>query len=394
MIRRWWRMLLVAVLTTGSVAGAPPAGVPAAAGSDPGSEPPRGGTLRAAVVNLSNPFADPDGFAALDPQTEISGGLVEILRCCLVRTLLSYDGRPTIEGGARPRADLAEALPEVSADGLTWTFRIRPGVHYAPPFADREVVASDFVRALHRLGRRCDACSWPTIGGFAYLYVDVIEGFAEYRDGQAEAISGLEVPDDRTLIVHVVKPIGSLGYLLSLTETAPIPPSPDDPAALLGVATGHDAGYGPYLVATGPYMFEGAEAVSFTGPPEAHVGAAGFRRGEGYSLVRNPSWDAASDPLRAAYVERIEIVKVADAAEGASMIESGTVDVLLDESPPLDALRAFRDDPARAGHFHATPADADGPALARPHRARTRIGLSRRVGQSTRDPHLCSRTCS
>ena len=52
-----------------------------------------------------------------------------------------------------PRA--AEALPEISADGLTWKIRIRQGIYFAedPAFkgARRELTAHDFVYSLKRL---------------------------------------------------------------------------------------------------------------------------------------------------------------------------------------------------------------------------------------------------
>ncbi|MEO8752942.1 MAG: ABC transporter substrate-binding protein, partial [Casimicrobiaceae bacterium] len=49
----------------------------------------------------------------------------------------------------------AEALPEISADGLTWKIRIRKGIHFAddPAFkgVKRELTAHDYVYALKRL---------------------------------------------------------------------------------------------------------------------------------------------------------------------------------------------------------------------------------------------------
>ena len=38
----------------------------------------------------------------------------------------------------------------ISADGLTYTFTIKPGIMYAPPLQDVEITAQDFVRALER----------------------------------------------------------------------------------------------------------------------------------------------------------------------------------------------------------------------------------------------------
>ena len=50
---------------------------------------------------------------------------------------------------------VAEALPEISADGLTWTIKVKKGVHFAddPVFKGqkRELTANDFVYAIKRL---------------------------------------------------------------------------------------------------------------------------------------------------------------------------------------------------------------------------------------------------
>jgi ABC-type transport system substrate-binding protein len=50
---------------------------------------------------------------------------------------------------------VAVALPEVSADGKTWTIKIRPGIYFAddPAFKGkkRELTAGDFVYAWKRI---------------------------------------------------------------------------------------------------------------------------------------------------------------------------------------------------------------------------------------------------
>jgi ABC-type transport system substrate-binding protein len=110
---------------------------------------PRGGTLRVGVVQWSE--------LTLDPQADYTSTGWELLRCCLARTLLSYNGTPTAEGGADLRPDLAAELPEVSADGLTWTFRLEPGRRYAPPYEETEIVAADLVGAVERTLRPAPA---------------------------------------------------------------------------------------------------------------------------------------------------------------------------------------------------------------------------------------------
>ena len=109
----------------------------------------RGGTLRAAVPDIWATEVD------LDPQGAYFTTSWELFRCCLLRTLYSYNGRPTEEGGMELRPDLATGLPQVSADGLTWTFRLREGLRYAPPFDDTQIVALDVVRGWSgKPGRR------------------------------------------------------------------------------------------------------------------------------------------------------------------------------------------------------------------------------------------------
>lgn len=110
----------------------------------PAVEP--GGVLRVGMIY--------DPPALLDPQREYGlPGPWELFHCCLLRTLLSYDGRSGENGGSTLHPDLATSMPNVSADGLTWTFTLRTGIKYAPPLQDTEIQAQDFVRALERTAR-------------------------------------------------------------------------------------------------------------------------------------------------------------------------------------------------------------------------------------------------
>jgi ABC-type oligopeptide transport system substrate-binding subunit len=73
-----------------------------------------------------------------------------------------------------------------------------------------------------------------------------IEAAQAYAAGRADSIAGLEAPDAKTLVV-LTQPTGDLGGRMALPAAAPIPP---------GIAEGRED-YGPYLVASGPYMLEG-----------------------------------------------------------------------------------------------------------------------------------------
>ena len=86
-----------------------------------------------AASDLANSEPQPN---ALDPQIGVTLDSGELFRCCLLRTLVSHTGRSYRDGGAGLQADLATQLPDVSADGLVWTFHLRRSLHYAPPFAN------------------------------------------------------------------------------------------------------------------------------------------------------------------------------------------------------------------------------------------------------------------
>jgi ABC-type transport system substrate-binding protein len=296
-----------------------------------------GGTLRVAAPVVPFPPID-----RLDPQKDYIYGSWELFRCCLLRTLLSFEGAPTSAGGTVLRPDLAASRPVVSPDGLEWTFRLRTGLHYAPPLQRVEVTAPDVIRALLREANRT-----ASRGGYPFYY-SVIEGFDDVSAGRAQTISGLEAPNPLTLRVHLIHPEGDLGQLFTLAATAPIPPNPFDLAAPLGVAQGHDRDDGGFVVATGPYMLEGADRLDFSKPPSEQQPAGGFARGKTITLVRNPSWKRSSDALRPAYVDRIEIDVGGTFDQASKRLDDGAVDLVMFIFPQLPPdLSLFRSSPER-----------------------------------------------
>jgi peptide/nickel transport system substrate-binding protein len=305
---------------------------------------PIGGTLEMALLS--------DVQEAFDPQKEYYSIAWAIYRCCLTRTLLSYNGKTTAEGGAEVLPDIAAAPPEVSADGLTWTFTLKPDIHYAPPLDDVTVTAQDFVRAIER-----NACSECASGGYSFYY-SAIEGFAEFAAGEADTITGLEAPDDTTLIVRTTAPTGDLPYRMAMPAAAPIPPNPADPDARLGVAEGHDDNYGRFLVGTGPYMFEGSEALDFSLPAEDQEPVSGYDVGRSIVLVRNPSYDPDTDDLREGNVDRIEITIGGDENDLALKVDAGELDMVYDGVPPAQQVRRYASDPDLQDQIHSHPSDA------------------------------------
>jgi peptide/nickel transport system substrate-binding protein len=278
-----------------------------------------GGTFKAALLS--------DVTAGFDPQKEYYSVAWAFYRCCLTRTLMSYD--PNDPNSSHLVPDLAAAPPEVSSDGLTWVFTLKDGITYGPPYEDVEITAQDFIRALEREGT-------PEVAaGYYFYYLDTesqggIVGFSDFYNGDADSIEGLVAVDDKTLEVHLNRPAGDLGYRFAMPATAPIPE---------GASENHVDDYGRFLVSSGPYMFEGSEQITDDTP------APGYQPGKSITLVRNPSWDSATDPIRKAYVDQIDVAIGGTAEDNQNKIDAGELDIEYDGIPPAEAIRRYTTDP-------------------------------------------------
>jgi peptide/nickel transport system substrate-binding protein len=317
----------------------------------------RGGTLQVAMQfppGLLHPYRP---TFALDPQVETTLAAVELFRCCLLRTLYSYNGRPTAGGGAIPRPDLADGNPTISADGLTWTFRLKRGLHYAPPFQHVEVHAGDIVRAIERELRL------PREDAYWAQYLTVIAGASAFHAGRADHVSGLAATDAHTLVVRLTRRDGDLPYRLALPATAPIPPGAD---------AGHEDGYGPFLVSSGPYMIAGSERLNFSLSPGRQRPAIGspfrydedanrieLRKPQLLTLVRNPSWRPAGDALRPAYPDRIVLRSAGTPEAAAKSVDRGSIDLVLsDLGSPEGQVARYRRTRVLRARLHISAANS------------------------------------
>ena len=299
-----------------------------------GEEIPSGGTLNLGMLG--------DVSHAFDPQKEYYNIGWSFMRCCLLRTLLSYNGKPTDERGTELFPDLAADQPEISEDGLTWTFTLKDGLAYAPPLQDTPIVAQDFIRTMER-----EADAKAAAGGYSNYYA-VIEGFQEFSDGKADSISGMTAVDDKTLEIRLTAPTGDLGFRLAMPAAAPIPE---------GAADGHQEDYGRFLVASGPYMFEGSEALDFSVDPKDQKPVAGYVPERSIILVRNPSWDKATDDLRPAYVDRIEVTIGGTEEDLANKVDNAELDLVFDGVPPAQMIRKYQADPNLKDQINSYPSD-------------------------------------
>ena len=220
-----------------------------------------------------------------------------------------------------PSPDLAAAMPETSPDGRTITIKLKPNIRYSAPLANRTVTSADVKYALER-------CFMPQVGnGYAGVYFSQIEGVKAYTAGKAKEITGIQTPDETTLVLRLTAPVGVLsnGQALSLPGSVPVPKD---------YAQKYDKGkvstYGRHQVFTGPYMIANDGKGKLTG----------YTPGKEIELVRNPSWDASSD-YRPAYADKITLRGGNDVGVASRRILSGKGLLSGDfAAPPTDVLKS------------------------------------------------------
>lgn len=107
-----------------------------------------------------------------------------------------YSGLVKLNNRLEVVPDLAERW-ELSPDGRTYTFRLRPGIRF---HSGREVVAGDFKYAMERA---LDPATQSTVGK---TYLGDVVGAAEMAAGQARELRGVRTPDPRTLEIEIDAP--------------------------------------------------------------------------------------------------------------------------------------------------------------------------------------------
>jgi peptide/nickel transport system substrate-binding protein len=154
-----------------------------------------------------------------------------------------------------------------SADRLSWTFKLQKGIKYQD---GTEVTAQDLAYSVKRSFAHDVYSNGPAYQLTLFKDGDRYKG--PYADGLD--YSGVETPDDYTLVIHLAKPWGDLPFYLSFPAFTPIPQAKDTKQE-----------YKNNPVATGPYQFES------------------YAPGTELKLKRNPHWVAETDPVRHQYVD-------------------------------------------------------------------------------------------
>jgi ABC-type transport system substrate-binding protein len=268
--------------------------------------PQKGGTLR--IINN----ADVDYYDTANAYYTVSWTQMR----ALTRQLYSYDSSKTGEELTVPVPDLADG-PVQTTDNKAWTFKIKSGIKYSQP-ATGEVKPEDFIYAVERMYDKTNPSSGQG-------YANLIVGAKEFGEGKAKTISGMKAEGD-TLTIELLKPAADFLGIISMSFFSPVP---RDYASKFKV--GPD--YAKHLVGNGPYRLN-----SYTPNKEAE-------------LVRNENWDAATDPLRKAWVDKISVKIGLEADAIQQAIERGDADISQDTPPPNAALQRLSTDPALKQRF-------------------------------------------
>jgi len=129
---------------------------------------------------------------------------------------------------------LAEAMPEVSDDGLVWTIRMKKGVlfHNDACFPDgqgREATVHDIIYAFKRTADPANDPRWW------WMLRERIEGLDEFHERAVEMkaqnkrvdydvpVAGLAALDDHTLRIRLTEPFPQLAYVLAMGFPAAVP---------------------------------------------------------------------------------------------------------------------------------------------------------------------------
>ncbi|MFJ2575831.1 ABC transporter substrate-binding protein [Kitasatospora aureofaciens] len=188
------------------------------------------------------------------------------------------------EDGNKLVPDLAENMGQPSADGLTWTYKLRAGLKYDD---GTPITSKDVKYAVERSNFAPDVNSnGPTY--FKELLVDNPTPYeGPYKDKTGD-LKSIETPDDLTIVFHLKHAFADFDYLVSAPQTVPVPQAKDD-----------GANYVKHVVSSGTYKFES------------------YDDGKQLTLVPNTNWDKSTDPIRKQLADKI-VVKMG--------IEQSTID--------------------------------------------------------------------
>ena len=187
-----------------------------------------------------------DGFDMVKTQNYYSGWVAD----AIFETLLNYDylARP-----AKLVPNTAEAMPVISKDGKTYTFKLKKNIYFAPDpvFGNkrRELTAEDYIYSIKRLAdpeNRSPSANFirgKIVGLDAQVHKAKKTGKFDYD----APVAGLQATDRYTLRIKLNAPDSNFLYVLAYGALAAVSKEAVD---------AYGSGIGSHPVGTGPYMLQ------------------------------------------------------------------------------------------------------------------------------------------
>lgn len=281
--------------------------------------------------NASGTKATANVLAGLKPQPGKRGGSVTLLSSTDVDyldpghtyytvgyTILYATQRPLYSvkpGDANPTPDLASGPPQISPDEKTITVKLRSGVKFSPP-VNREVTSKDVKYAFER------AFTSNVSNEYTTYFADIVG--APAKPGKFKTISGIQTPDDHTLVIHLSRPSGvGVAAALDMPITVPVP---EEYARKFDQK--NPSAYNTHVVFTGPYMVKN----------DAQGNLTGYHPNTSIQLVRNPNWDAKTD-YKPAYLDSILMKTNASDLDIAARQTLQGSHFITEDPPPANVLK-------------------------------------------------------
>nr|WP_134005713.1 ABC transporter substrate-binding protein [Streptomyces sp. 846.5] len=210
------------------------------------------------------------------------------------RTLVAYPSA-TGTAGLKLTPDIASAMPTISADGKTYTFKLKSGIK----FDDGTPVTSKDIKYGIERGFAQDILP----GGPYYLPTILDEGQkypGPYKDTDPNklGLKSVQTPDDSTIVFNLKAPSADFLSYLAMGSAAPVEKSKDTGAT-----------YQQHPGSTGPYKIDS------------------YSPNKSVTFVRNPNWDPSTDTIRKALPDKINVTITTNADDLDSRLLAGTADL-------------------------------------------------------------------
>lgn len=237
-------------------------GAPAARNADPASAASQAGEKKVLRLPLRS-----TGPGSLDP---VRGSTQYDHRACsnVYETLLQFK---YLKRPYELEPLLLAKMPEVSADGLTYSFELKPDVRFVDDACfeggkGRELVTDDVFYSWKRMADQDNQpLSW-------WLFEDTIAGFDEYREAQNAAatfdygapVAGFKKVDDHRFQVALKVPVHRFLYVLTMFQTSIVPRE---------AVEHYGSEFSRHPVGSGPFVLDEwmtSQSISFDRNPTYH----------------------------------------------------------------------------------------------------------------------------